>query len=241
MKTTKTTLLAITGGLAFSASAHATTSIRVTVQTTGPVGLAPGFAAFSDGSFDLFAPGTASSSALETLAETGSPMPLAGTLAAFGANGGGIISSGPASPPFRPNGDTGSNIFDVADGNTMFNFAAMLLPSNDWFIGNGNGNDFDISSLLGAANGTTLMFDFATVWDGGTELENFDFGPGNGLIGLMNPGGGAPDFGDDQGGVVSLLNISDPFSVFVNDFPADQGFRLDAIRFFELRYRNSHS
>ncbi|MGJ8723591.1 MAG: spondin domain-containing protein [Roseibacillus sp.] len=227
MKTTRTTLLAITGGLAFSASAHAATSIRVTVQTTGPVGLAPGFAAFSDGSFNLFIPGTASSSALEQLAETGSPMGLIGTL---GGNSGGPIFGpgvGPGSPPIFAPGASSSAIFSVADGHNMFNFASMLLPSNDWFIGNGNGADHDISSLLGAANGATLMFDFTNVWDGGTELEDFDFSPGNGLIGVTNPGGGAADFGTDQNGVISLVSGPDPFSSFANASPGFDSTQFD--------------
>lgn len=221
MKTTKITLLAITGGLTFSVSTNAATSIRVTVQTTGPVGLAPGFAAFSDGSFDLFTPGTASSAALENLAETGSPAGLVGTL---GTNSGGAILGpgvGPGSPPIFAQGASGSAIFSVADGHNMFNFASMLLPSNDWFIGNGNGADLDVSSLLGAANGTTLMFNFTNVWDGGTELEDFSFSPGNGLIGITNPGGGAADFGTDQNGVISLVTGPDPFGAFAN---ADPGF-----------------
>lgn len=221
MKTTKITLLAMTGGLAFSASAQAVTSIRVTVETTGPVGLAPGFAAFSDGSFDLFAPGSTSSAALENLAETGSP---AGLVASLGSNSGGAILGpgvGPGSPPIFAQGASGSAIFSVADGHNMFNFASMLLPSNDWFIGNGNAADLDVSSLLGAAAGTSLMFDFVNVWDGGTELEDFDFSPGNGLIGITNPGGGEADFGTDQNGVISLVSGPDPFAAFAN---ADAGF-----------------
>ena len=226
MKITKTTILAVTGGLAFSATSQAVTSIQVTVQTTGPVGLAPAFGAFSDGSFDLFTPGTAASDALELSAETGSPMGLIGSLGKTD-DGGAIFGAGvgPGSPPvFGPNGGSNSTTFDVADGNNMFNFVAMLLPSNDYFIGNGNGNDFDISSLLGGAAGDSLTFSLSNVWDAGTELENFNFGPGNGLIGLMNPGDGNPDVGTDQGGLISLVDFSDPFSTFVNDFPADSGF-----------------
>ncbi len=109
--------------------------------------------------------------------------------------------------------------FNVDDGNGMFNIAAMALPSNDWFIGNSNA--FDVSSLLGASAGTMLSFDLSNVYDAGTELEDFNFSAGNGLIGLTNPGGGAPDFGTDQNGVVSVVTGSDPFGSFAN---IDQGF-----------------
>ncbi|WP_411845153.1 spondin domain-containing protein [Roseibacillus persicicus] len=215
MKTSKLHPIAFAGIISISSSATAATSIRVSIQTTGPVGIAPGIAGFSNGSFDIFDPGSAASAALENLAETGSP-------AGFMPSSGGAVLGpgvGPGSPPIFAPGASGSAVFEVADGDNMFHFASMLLPSNDWFIGNGDG--FDVSSLLGASNGSSLFFDFTTVWDAGTELEDFDFSPGNPLIGIMNPGGGAADFGTDQGGVVTALSDSDPFGAFAN---ADLGF-----------------
>lgn len=210
MKNTKLTLVTITGALAAASVSQAATSIRVTVDTLSTVGLAPGIAGFSNGSFDIFDPGTAASAALENLAETGSP-------AGFAPNSGGPVFGpgvGPGSPPIFGPGASGSAIFTVPDGDTMFNFAAMLLPSNDWFIG--NGGSFDVSSLLGGSVGDSLAFEFVTVWDAGTELEDFDFSPGNGLIGLTNPGGVAADFGTDQNGVVTALTGTDPFAAFAN-------------------------
>lgn len=210
MKNTKLILVTITGALVAASASHAATSIRVTVNTLSTVGLAPGIAGFSNGSFDIFDPGSAASAALENLAETGSP-------ADFRPNSGGAVFGpgvGAGSPPIFAPGASGSAVFSVPDGDNMFNFAAMLLPSNDWFIGNGTA--FDISSLLGGSVGASLSFDFVTVWDAGTELEDFDFSPGNGLIGVSNPGSLAADVGTDQNGVVTRLSGVDPFAAFAN-------------------------
>jgi len=210
MKKLLTSSLAL---LSLGASAQAATLIEVRADVTGPVGLAPFIVGFSDGSFDIFDTGSAASAALETLAETGAPSGFAPP------SGGALLGPGvgPGSPPIFAPGAMASTIFSVADGDGMLNLAAMLLPSNDWFIGNGNA--LDVSSLLGAANGTTLSFDFINVYDAGTELEDFAAAPGNGLIGIDTPGSGAPGVGTDQGGTVSLLSEADPFSIFANTSP----------------------
>jgi len=180
-------------------------SIRVTVTAPGPVGLAPAYATFHDGSFDFFDPGAAASG--DTSGYTH-------------PNGMTIVGGG----PFAPNGGTASAVFDVSNADNMFSVAAMILPSNDWFVGNGSATD--VSSLLGGAPvGTLLSFDLSTIWDAGTELEDFAFSPGNPLVGITtpaNPAGGSP-----QNGVVALVGGPDPFGAFANLQPG--GFDTTAI------------
>ena len=207
-------LLSILLTLGLATAGHAATTIQVRVETLGPVGIAPVIVGFSDGSFDIFDIGSAASGALEDLAETGSPAGFAPP------NGGALLGPGvgPGSPPiFGPNGAFASTTFNVDDGNGMLNIASMILPSNDWFVGNADA--IDVSSLLGASAGTMISFDLTNVYDAGTELEDFNFSPGNGLIGLTNPGGGDPDFGNDQNGVISLVTGPDPFGSFANIDP----------------------
>lgn len=55
----------------------------------------------------------------------------------------------------------------------------------------------------------------ATVWDAGTELEDFAFSAGNPIGGITDPAGDAPN-GTAQGGVISVADGTDPFSVFAN-------------------------
>lgn len=196
---------------ALAASAHAQTQIQVTVQSTGNLGLAPVITSFSDGTYDIFTTGQAASSALEDLAETGSP-------AGFSPPEGGPLFGNNPSPPIFTPGGSNSMIYNVSPSNDQFNFAAMVLPSNDWFVG--NSADIDISSLHSGGIGTSITMSFNNIYDAGTELEDFNEGPGNpilgGLTGLTFPAGdGGANSGVDQNGVISLVTNPD-FSTFGN-------------------------
>lgn len=204
--------------ITMTAWANAQTQIEVKVETLSNLGLAPVIAGFSDGSWDIFDVGSAASAALEDLAETGSPAGFAPP------EGGPVFGNNPSPPIFTPGGMS-STIFSVSDGNTSFNMAAMLLPSNDWFVGTESG--FDITSLLNAAQGTSLSFDLSTVYDAGTELEDFSSSAGNPIAGVTNPGDGGPNVGTDQNGVISMVSGADPFGAFANLEPAD----LDTTQF----------
>lgn len=196
-----------------ASSSFAQTKIELTLTTNGPVGLAPALAAFHDGSYDIFDVGGSATPGLEDLAEVGDLTAILGEASSAGANAVGFAPGG----PFAPNGGTGSTMLTVADTETMLAFASMVLPSNDWFIG--NSNSFDISLLIGAAPGTTLDFQFSTVYDAGTEEEDFAFGPGNGLVGVTtaaNPGGGTET--DD---LIAAVAGPDPFANFANLEPAN--------------------
>ncbi len=193
------------------ATVSAQTQLQVTYEVVGPVGTAPVIVNFSDGSYDIFNLGSPASAALEDLAETGSPAgfmpPSGGPLLGPGV--------GPGSPPIYAQGASSTAIFTIDDSHSLLQVAAMVLPSNDWFIGNDSG--ISIASLIGAPLGTSLSFDLSTVYDAGTEAEDFDFSPGNGLIGVSNPGGGGANFGTDTpGGLTTMVIGPDPFSTFAN-------------------------
>lgn len=193
------------------AVATAQTSIRVTVTTTGPVGLAPAFAAFHDGSYDIFDVGGTATAGLEALAEVGDLATILGEAATAGANAAAIVDGG----PFVPGGGTASTTFSVDASETSFSFAAMILPSNDWFIGNSGA--IDVSSLLGASVGASLSTMFSTGYDAGTEEEDFAFGPGGGLVGITtasSPGGGT-----STSDPISVVSGPDPFASFANIEP----------------------
>ena len=102
----------------------------------------------------------------------------------------------------------------------------MVLPSNDWFVG--NGNVADISSFV-AQNlvGSEMTFEVSTVWDAGTELEDFAFSAGNPIAGITDPAGDAPN-GTAQNGVISEVTGADPFPGFAN---APAGFDSTAFDF----------
>ena len=196
------------------APAAAQTEIRVTVTTLGPVGLAPVFGAFHDGSYDIFdVDGVATASpGLELLAELGDASVLiadapAGVAAAGFAPGG----------PFMPNGGTGSGDFMVDNSQTSFSLASMILPSNDWFIGTNNA--VDVSSLIGASVGSSISFDLSTAYDAGTEAEDFAFSPGNGLVGITTPAD--PPGGMATSDPIAVVSGPDPFAAFASLEPAN--------------------
>ena len=198
-----------------AAAASAATMIRVDFRATGPVAFAPVAGVFHNGSFNHFDAGSTASAGLEILAEVGNPGPLLATVP-------GTANGGTNGAPI-PVGGTASFVVTAADGNGMFSYASMLLPTNDWFIGNDMARD--VSSLLGAGIGTSLTFNVTSVWDAGTELEDFFTSAGNPLLGI--PDGNAAA-GAMQGGVIGLVTSSNPFASFANQ-PA--GFNPMALNF----------
>lgn len=183
--------------------------LRITVEAPSNVGLAPALLSFHDGSNDFFDTGSPASAGLEALAEVGDTSALQSSLTTGDnltiANGG----------PFTP-GSSNTVTFTISDTNTNFSFAAMVLPSNDWFIG--NNDSLDISSIISGGVGTTLTFDFGRVYDAGTEAEDFAFSPGNPIIGIDTmamPGGGTSTMDN-----ISLVDGTDPFGAFANISPS---------------------
>lgn len=183
-------------------------ALRITVEAPSNVGLAPALLSFHDGTNDFFDTGSTASAGLEALAEVGDTSTLQSSLAT--GDNITIANSGPFTP-----GSSNSVVFNIADTNTSFSFAAMVLPSNDWFIGNNEA--LDISSLISGGVGSTLTFEFGRVYDAGTELEDFSFSPGNPIIGIdtmANPGGGT-----STNDPISLVSGADPFGSFANISP----------------------
>lgn len=217
----KTIILSPILVLALAIAASGQTQIEVKVTTTGPVGLAPVFGAFHDGSYDIFDTGSNASAGLELLAELGDASMIIGEATSAGANAAGFAPGG----PFAPNGGMGSHIFTVDGSESSFSIASMVLPSNDWFIGTGSA--VDVTSLLGAAPGTMLSFDLSTVYDAGTELEDFTYAPGGGLVGITTAS--TPPGGTETSDPISAVMGDDPFAVFLNIEPA--GFDTSSISF----------
>jgi len=58
----------------------------------------------------------------------------------------------------------------------------MVVPSNDFFIGNNSATVLDLASLESAAPGSTLVYNLSSVYDAGTEVEDFSTSAVNGLL-----------------------------------------------------------
>ncbi|MCU0626230.1 MAG: spondin domain-containing protein, partial [Gemmatimonadaceae bacterium] len=147
--------------------------VRIRVTNLAPVNgtaLTPVWLGIHDGSFNLFTPGMAASTALERIAEDGNVMPLATAFGAAGFGTQGVAGSGPLLA-----GQTAEFTFMLDRANPLHRFlsyASMLLPSNDAFIGTMNPR----GRALTDANGNFQSFSFTVggnqVWDAGTEVND---------------------------------------------------------------------
>jgi hypothetical protein len=161
-----------------AAPAHAA-QIQITVTNDQPGGgfaLAPVWFGLHNGSFDTFNSGSAASSQLETLAELGDTSALAALFAGHGVQT--TLASGGMLPQFLP-GQSAATILDVANPavDRYLSFAAMVVPSNDFFMGNDDPLAHPIFDASGKFIGpVTIQIFGANVWDAGTEVDNIAFG-----------------------------------------------------------------
>ncbi|XAL99817.1 spondin domain-containing protein [Phycisphaeraceae bacterium D3-23] len=240
-------LAGLAGGVGFAAQA---TDVRVDVTNNGPAGgvfITPLWVGFHDGSFDSYSGGLSTQEGLERLAEDGttsfiSDDFLAGNTYVDGGVSGvfataqtagrvdGTIASPMGPPPIAP-GETVSQAFnvDLAGDNQFFSYASMVLPSNDYFIANGNPLAHDLSALDGAPVGTSITFFIGLgVNDAGTEVNDFATSAANGLFPQLGLGAGqgGPNIGTDENGVVTNVD-GIPFAGFLNS-PSDLDTNPDA-------------
>ena len=189
-------LIAILASL--TATSHAQTRIRVEFESnfssTG-TGFAPLGAVFHDGSFQTFDTNTqlSQSDGLALLAEGGNPATFLAEAEAQNSSFNVGNTDGQIGGSNRPV----SRFFeiDVDSDNTTFSYASMFLPSNDWFIADQTGAGVDISALLDGSS-AELTIDVTTVYDAGTELEDFFRGGGTGA----DPFSLTPRLSDENGG-----------------------------------------
>jgi hypothetical protein len=171
--------------------------LRITVTNTSPEGgtfLTPFWFGLHNGAFDLGDVGATASAGLESLAEDGSFDAIAAELtgADAGALGGAVFgTAGPIATS-----EVATVLLDVDGASLPFiSLAAMLLPSNDAFIGT-----LDAVELFGEDGDfigpVTLTFEGTDVYDAGTEVNTeLD-------AAFINQTG--PNTGETEGGVIAL-------------------------------------
>ncbi len=208
MKTLKLVLCAALSCCAINL-ANAQQQVQVSFENLQPSDgfyLTPVFAGFHDGSFDIFDAGTAASQSLELVAEDGMFGMLQSDFTANGAGQQGFYTSpgGFAGAPLFDPGESVSQVFSLDTNSRYLNFAAMLLPTNDNFIGNDLA--LEILDAAGAFTGNqTIDFTLNDVYDAGTE--------DNTATGLpFSPVGGTDT--PTVGGVISSIDPAADLAVF---------------------------
>lgn len=170
--------------LAFSALASALAStfvpsaqaglahVRITVENLAPansVAFAPLRVGFGNGSFDAFNNGQAATAPIVSVAEGGSGSAWFPAFAS--ADPGAILGSVLPNPagPLTP-GATGFARFTLDTVlNPFFTFAAMVVPSNDLFIGNDDPTRYRLFDDAGNLLINSITQFGRDIWDAGSE------------------------------------------------------------------------
>jgi hypothetical protein len=157
-----------------AAAGHAApVMVTVTVENlAAPNGIAfaPLHVGFGDGSFDAFDIGGVAGPAIVSVAEGGSGSAWFPAFAA--AEPGAVLGSVLPDPPGPLlAGATGTASFVVDPMlNRYFSFAAMVIPSNDFFVGNDNPMAYQLFDAAGNLQITSIVQRARDVWDAGDEV-----------------------------------------------------------------------
>ena len=229
--------LAASAVAALSATGASATTFNISFTNNasgGDIFFTPIFSALHNGTFDTFDTGSPAKVALERIAEDGAVGDAIALVESAGGVGGAILgvdgasgafNGGPSGPPLFEPGETSTLTLDSSavhggDG-VFFSFLSMILPSNDFFIGNGGSREIQLLDAAGNFLGTNGVLEFDVlyndVYDAGTEvnsivdangvLENSPFVVGS----AQGPGLG--NIGPDENGVVRNVQADPDLSL----------------------------
>jgi Ca2+-binding RTX toxin-like protein len=214
----------------------ADTQITISIENLAPTNgtsLTPFWFGLHDGNFDTYDRGRPASPGLEQIAEDGATTGITQEFAqaGFGSVQGTIAgANGPIAPRETTRFTVAVNGNDSQ--NAYFNYAAMLLPSNDFFVANGNERAHRIFDDQGNFVGANILILGRNVLDAGTEVN--DEVPGNtAFFGQQTPNTGVDENGvvTQAGGfIVGGAILSDPR--FVNGDFTVEGYQVARIRLF---------
>jgi hypothetical protein len=149
--------------------------LQITVTNQQPGGgfaFTPVWIGVHDGTFSTFSSGGTASSAVQAVAELGD---VSGLVADFSGQGSQTVVGG---SPFLP-GATASTVLSVADPviHQYLSYASMIVPSNDFFMGNADPTAFRLFDDGGNFLGPLTINVFGrNIWDAGTEVNDITFG-----------------------------------------------------------------
>lgn len=170
--------LALLAGLlttAGGAQAYDVTLSFTNLSGASGVATSPFFVALHDGSFDAFNAGDPASASIKSVAEFGDGSGLAADFAASHPDGvsatvtATVNAFGPGI--FLPGG-SGSVTLDLDPvKNRYLSYFAMVVPSNDRFVGNDSPTSIELFDGAGHFVGGSFTRNGDSIWDAGTELD----------------------------------------------------------------------
>jgi hypothetical protein len=146
--------------------------LTVTVQNLAPVNsvvIAPLSVGFGQGVFDGFNIGETANAAIVRTAELGNGNLWRDAFTTADASGVvGVVGGAPLAA-----GLTSTKTFRIDTSlNAYFSFAAMVVPSNDFFIGNDSAQAYKLFDAAGNLQISTIGQKARDIWDAGSEEFN---------------------------------------------------------------------
>lgn len=167
--------LAIAVGAAALPSRADVVQLRVSVQNLAPqnsVAFAPLRVGFNSGVFDSFDEGQVATAPIISIAEGGSGSDWFPAFAAADPTATlGTVVPNPAGP-LLPGGTASAEFTVDTDANPYFTFGAMVVPSNDYFIGNDSPTQHRLFDTMGQLSVSSISQFGRDVWDAGSETED---------------------------------------------------------------------
>jgi hypothetical protein len=157
------------------ASSARADELQITVTNDQPAGgfaLAPVWFGVQDGTFTTFTPGQSASSAIATLAQFGNTAPLTTLFQSQNVGVDTTLVSGGTLAQFLP-GQSNSTILNISNPSVdqFLSFAGMVVPSNDFFMG--NATPLQIFNADGSFKGPmTINIYGSNIWDSDTEAQS---------------------------------------------------------------------
>lgn len=172
------------------------TQLTITIENIAPTSgtsLTPFWFGFHNGNFDTYDRGRPASLGVERIAEDGNTAEISREfdLAGFGSVQG-TVGNGPINP--------GQTVqfqvtIDGSDSTSRyFNYASMLLPSNDFFVANGNERAHEVFDEKGNFIGADFIVPGSAILDAGTEVSDELFDT-TAFFGQSVPNTGTPENG----------------------------------------------
>ncbi|MFB2936063.1 spondin domain-containing protein [Aerosakkonemataceae cyanobacterium BLCC-F154] len=193
-------------------------NVTVSVENLAPekgTFLTPLWFGFHNGNFDTYDRGRPVSPGLESLAEDGATDLISQEfdLSGFGKVQGTITGLNGTPGPIDPGETTTFTVqLDSTDPTSQFfNYASMIIPSNDFFIANGNERAHRILNDEGKFINTEFTIEGNQVLDAGTEV-NDELPENTAFFGQQTPNTGL-----DENGVALLANGFKPGGNILSD------------------------
>lgn len=172
------------------------TQVTVSIENLAPengTSLTPLWVGFHNGEFDTYDRGEAATPGLERLAEDGNAAVLGDEFVASGdGSEAGVVGDAPIAP-----GATVEQTFTLdseASESQYFSYASMILPSNDFFVANGDPLAHQIFDDEGNFIGSEFFILGSQVLDAGTEV-NDELAETTAFFSQSEPDTGTPENG----------------------------------------------